>query len=210
MSEEKNQNEKQAPSNEGTDFQIPLWGKIALLVAALSLAIIGYIKSGNLKSTDQLDPDQEMISRLESRQTVPDVTLVDVNGAAKKLAEYKGKVILLTFWAQWCTPCLVELPAFAQLQEKYGDKDFIVVAINVDEADIGKNFARDLWKQKRFGFDSYFDETKATAEEFGVEILPSNFVLDRQGLLAFSSVGANDWTTPETAEMIESLLKEEP
>lgn len=212
MTEQKNQ-PKEAPDFAQTQeagFQFPLWGKIALLIAALSLAVIGYIKSGGLQNTDQLGADQEANSGLESRQTVPDVTLVDANGASKKLSDYKGKVVLLTFWAQWCTPCLVELPSFGQLQAKYGDRGFTIVAVNVDEGDVGKTFAKDFWRQKDFKFDSYFDESKATAEEFGVEVLPANFVLDRKGFLAFSGFGANDWTTAETAEMIEGLLKENP
>lgn len=195
---------------EEKNFQFPLWGKIALLIAAVSLAIIGYTKSGNLQTTDTPDPEQESTRTVESRQTVPDVTLVDTDGKTSKLSQFKGQVVLVTFWAQWCEPCLVELPTFAHLQNKYESKGFKIVAINVDEADIGKKFATELWKQKNFKYLSFFDETKAAAEQFGVEVLPANFVLDRKGLLAFSSFGANDWSSSDTAEMIENLLAEKP
>ena len=192
-------------------FQFPLWGKIALLIAAVSLAVIGYIKSGTLqKNADQSDDEQESARTLESRQTVPDLTLVDADGKSQKLSDFKGQVVLVTFWAQWCAPCLVELPTFASLFEKYEKQGFKVLAVNVDEGTVGKDFARDLWKQKNFKYLSFFDEAKASAEEFGVEVLPANFVIDRKGLLAFSGFGANDWSTPETAEMIESLLGETP
>ena len=191
-------------------FQFPLWGKIALLIVATSLVIIGYIKSQSLQTADQSDPEQESARTLESRQTVPDLTLVDAEGKSQKLSDYKGQVVLVTFWAQWCAPCLVELPTFAELHQKYDQKGFKVLAVNVDEGSVGKDFARELWKQKNFKYMSFFDEAKVAAEEFAVEVLPANFVIDRKGLLAFSGFGANDWSTPETAEMIESLLAETP
>lgn len=172
--------------------------------------IIGYIKSQSLQTADQSDPEQESARTLESRQTVPDLTLVDVEGKSQKLSDYKGQVVLVTFWAQWCAPCLVELPTFAELHQKYDQKGFKVLAVNVDEGSVGKDFARELWKQKNFKYMSFFDEAKVAAEEFAVEVLPANFVIDRKGLLAFSGFGANDWSTPETAEMIESLLAETP
>lgn len=215
MTEEKNQNPQTEPTAQTAEhlkegFHFPVWGKIALLIVAISLVVIGYIKSGTLQTADQSDPEQESARTLESRQTVPDLTLVDADGKSHKLSEFKGQVVLVTFWAQWCAPCLVELPTFSGLYEKYEKKGFKVLAVNVDEGSVGKDFARDLWKQKNFKYLSFFDETKAAAEEFGVEVLPANFVLDRKGLLAFSGFGANDWSTPDTAEMIESLLAEAP
>ncbi len=213
MTDQKNQNSQTEPTPQTAEhlkegFHFPLWGKIALLIVAISLVVIGYIKSQTLQTADQSDPEQESARTLESRQTMPDLTLVDADGKSQKLSSYKGQVVLVTFWAQWCAPCLVELPTFADLHQKYEQKGFKVLAVNVDEGTIGKDFARDLWKQKNFRYLSFFDEAKAAAEEFGVEVLPANFVLDRKGLLAFSGFGANDWSTPETAEMIESLLAE--
>lgn len=201
----------ESPSSDSR-FRLPLWAKGALLVAVLVLASLGYLQSSfwqkptfSKTGLAELDP-----AELAKRKPIKEFDLTDIDGKRASLADYKGNVVILSFWASWCTPCLVELPTFAELQKKYYDQGLRVVPVNIDEGNDGKQFARDFWRAKNFPFPSYFDTSKVLSQQFEVEMLPSNFVIDREGRLVFSSFGANDWSNPGTMEFIEGLLQESP
>lgn len=186
--------------------------KITLLVAAAALAFAGYLVSeksqthpSRLGIPTAADPEE-----IANRRPVRDFSITDSAGEQKTLADYRGKVILLSFWASWCAPCLVELPTFVELERTYSGRGFEIVPVNVDEGDKGRLFSADFWRQHKFPFANYFDPRRMATETFGVDRLPSNFVIDRQGRLAFSSYGANDWTSPAISELIEGLLLENP
>jgi thiol-disulfide isomerase/thioredoxin len=152
-----------------------------------------------------VESDPEEIAK---RPQVTDFILTDAEGKQKKLSDFRGNVVILSFWASWCTPCLVELPTFGEIEKRYNARGLRVIAVNVDEGDVGKTFAKDYWAKEKFTFGSYFDDGKKLSQQFDVEMLPSNFVIDRQGRLAFSGFGANDWSNPQTKDFVESLLQE--
>jgi peroxiredoxin len=129
-----------------------------------------------------------------------DFTLKDMNGAEVKLADLKGKVVLLNFWATWCGPCRLEIPWFVELQEKYADQGFRVVGISVDDPpEALPPFA------KRFkinyplvvGVDRE-DVQKAYGPIFGV---PMTFIIGRNGRICMKHVG------PASKEQFESEIK---
>jgi peroxiredoxin len=190
---------------------LPGWLTAALLIGVVALASVGYISSkfgvppDAVAPTGVVEPDPTEVAK---RTPIQDFTLTDASGGQKKLSEMKGEVIILSFWASWCTPCLVELPTFAEIQKKFRDRGLRVVAVNVDEGDEGKNFARDFWAKRQFPFPTYFDTQKNLAQQFEVDMLPSNFVIDRQGRLVFSSFGANNWSNNQTLDFLEGLLQE--
>ena len=191
-------------------FSLPIWGKAALVLAAVILAGVGFIQSSFWQKADntkpalaELDPNE-----LAQRPTLKDFTIVDDAGKSVKLSSLKGQVVILSFWASWCTPCLVELPTFGELQSKFAKRGLKIVPVNIDEGDEGKKFAKDFWNKNKFPFPSFFDPTKSVSEQFEVEMLPSNFVIDRQGRQVFSSFGSNDWSSQTTIDTIEGLLQE--
>jgi peroxiredoxin len=129
-----------------------------------------------------------------------DFTLKDMNGAEVKLADLKGKVVLLNFWATWCGPCRLEIPSFVELQEKYRDKGFRIIGFSVDDPpEALPPFA------KRFkinyplivGADRE-DVQKAYGPIFGV---PMTFIIGRNGRICMKHVG------PASKEQFESEIK---
>ncbi|MEK7355746.1 MAG: TlpA disulfide reductase family protein [Bdellovibrionota bacterium] len=197
--------------SSGPQFRLPSWLKVALLFGVVALASIGYLTSkfGTHPTLRPLEVAQTDPNDVSHRTPIQDFIVTDASGAQKKLSDFKGNVVILSFWASWCTPCLVELPTFAEIQKKFADRGLQVLAVNVDDdTEEGKTFARDFWAKKSFPFPMYFDLQKAVAQQFDVDTLPSNFVIDREGRLVFSGVGANDWNTGETVEFIEELLQE--
>ncbi len=182
--------------------------------AAVGVAILvfgmGYLKSSiqhgiSPAKTGAILADQEEI---ESRTPVEAFELTDLDGRQHSSSEFSGHVVILSFWASWCAPCLVELPTFAELMKRFGERGLRIVPVNVDEGDEGKTFSRDFWKNKGFQFPNLFDAEKNLAAKLGVDTLPATFVLDKKSRIVFTGVGANDWANPQTLEIVEGLLDE--
>lgn len=168
-------------------------------------ALLGLVGSNQKLSVGQPETDPEELAK---RSTLQDSILTDADGKQKKLSDYRGSVVIVGFWATWSAPCLLELSTFGELANKYSSQGLKVIAVNIDEGEEGKAFARSFWEKKSLRIDSFFDAQKALAHQFDVEMLPSAFVLDRQGRLAFSGFGSNDWFSPMTVEFLEGLLAE--
>ena len=103
---------------------------------------------------------------------------------------------------------MVELPGFVDVEKKFRSRGLRVVTVNVDDGNDGKEFAKDFWTKNKFDFPRYFDMSKELSDKFKVDVLPANFVIDRQGRLAFAAMGANDWSSQQTSDDLESLLQE--
>lgn len=118
----------------------------------------------------------------EDRNLAPDFTLEDANGQTVKLSDFKGKVVLLNFWATWCTPCRIEIPWFVDMEREFKDEGFAVIGISMDESgwDAVKPFMSDMKVNYRMVLGS-----EELAQLYsGVEALPTSFVIDRDGRIA--------------------------
>lgn len=110
------------------------------------------------------------------------------------LAEYRGQVVLVDFWASWCGPCLRSFPWMNQMSEKYGDGNFTIVAVNVDKRP--EDAAAFLEKSPAV-FTIRYDPEGRLAESFGVEAMPSSFLIDPSGEIVSEHKG---FLTSSTAE----------
>lgn len=109
-----------------------------------------------------------------------DFRLVDLDGNPHRLSDYKGKVVLLNFWATWCKPCTTEMPAMQTCYDKLRDKGFVVLAVNEleDEAKV-----REHIKQYGHTFPVLMDRDNKVANQFGVFGLPVSVFIDEQGVV---------------------------
>ncbi len=107
-----------------------------------------------------------------------DFRLVDLDGSSQSLSQYRGKIVLLNFWATWCKPCTTEMPAMQASLDKLRDKGFVVLAINEleDEAKV-----REHVKQNGHTFPVLMDRENKVANQFGVFGLPVSVFIDQQG-----------------------------
>ncbi len=112
-----------------------------------------------------------------SAQAAPDFKLKGLDGKAVQLSDFKGKVIILDFWATWCPPCKAEIPGFIQLQEQYGE-DLIIIGISLDQA--GPQAVEPFAKKKGINYPVLYGYGTQVPQQYGgVSGIPTTFVIDR-------------------------------
>jgi thiol-disulfide isomerase/thioredoxin len=119
----------------------------------------------------------------------PDFTLADLDGKTHSLAEYRGKIVVLNFWATWCMPCREEMPMLSKLAPKYEEKGVAFLAASIDDAQTQPKIARFLQK-KKITLPVFTGATPETLKQFNLgEIVPATLILDRDGTPAFRIEG---------------------
>ena len=148
---------------------------------AVGLVLSGCGSSRPVKAAaPSVKPDKD-------RKIAPEFELKDADGKTVRLSDYKGKVVLLDFWATWCGPCKIEIPWFIDFERKYKDQGFSVIGVSMDEEGwtVIKPFVTEVAINYRIllGSDS-------TAQLYGgVDALPTAFLIDRDGRIAATHVG---------------------
>lgn len=132
------------------------------------------------------------------------VTFTDGKGKSISLAELKGKVVFINFWATWCPPCIAEMPSIQDLYTKYkGNEQLVFIMVDVD----GKyKQASDFMKKNGYTLPVYLPESEVPKEYFAGS-MPTTVILDKSGKLAFHHLGAADYSDPEITGFIDQLLK---
>lgn len=136
----------------------------------------------------------------------PELKANDLKGAPKTLADYRGKVVLLNFWASWCPPCLHEMPSMERLRVKMAGRPFEIVALaSAESAEDVKPF---LSKMK-LGFPILLDPDGSNTKRWKVFALPTTFLLDAKGRVRYVLTGPTEWDESESLKIIESMLAEQ-
>lgn len=139
-----------------------------------------------------------------AQTSAPDFALNDITGKKVNLSEFRGKVVLLNFWATWCGPCKAEMPSLNNLYNEYKDKGFVVLAVSVDTSEKPvKSFAR----EHKLAFPVLLDKDKAVSfDEYAVLGLPTTFLIDKTGIVIEKIIGEREWDSPQMKEKILKLL----
>lgn len=138
------------------------------------------------------------------RHAAPEFVLENLQGGDAALADYRGKVILLNFWATWCMPCRAEMPGMEALWQKYRGEGFVVVAISNDEG--SKKRVETFTKLLDLSFFVLLDPNGEVNDLYKVSNMPTSVLIDRNGKIISRIVGAEDWSAPEATQLIEELL----
>jgi peroxiredoxin len=144
------------------------------------------------------------IQVLDQRTVAQDFTLQLLTGENTTLSSYRGKVVLLNFWATWCPPCRMEMPSMETLYQRFKDQGLEILAVDLGE-DI--NTVRQFIQNHRYTFPVLMDTNSRVGRIYGVEAIPTSFILDREGRIIARIVGAIYWDTPQVIAAFDALLR---
>jgi peroxiredoxin len=133
----------------------------------------------------------------------PALALKDLDGRSHQLSDYRGKVILVNFWATWCGPCRDEMPSIQELKDKLAGKPFVVLAVNLDEPE---SRIRKFLSQMKLDFTILLDPERKAARAWGARILPATYVIGPDGKIRYSLVGEINWGHEQVVSRISELL----
>jgi len=149
------------------------------------------------------DPSPFAGDKLINRQA-PEFRLKDVNGKEVSLASYKGTVVLLNFWATWCPSCRDEMPFLNKLIGQLKNRKFSIIAVSTDRS---VSDVKDYLKKHPSDFNVLVDHGLSVSRSlYKVFVLPTSFLIDKNGIIVDKYYGGEDWTDPEVVRKIESHL----
>ncbi len=123
-------------------------------------------------------------------RTAPDFELKDINGKMVKLSDFRGKAVVLNFWATWCAPCKTEIPWFEDLQNRYGSQGLAVVGVALDDS--GDSEIAQFAKEMKMNYPVLLGKEETSDLYGGVDALPTTFYIDRNGKIITSVPGLID------------------
>ena len=171
---------------------------------ALALLLVAGFAVFSIKVKNQLNQKESPLTAVKHGQPMPDFTLPDANGQLVKFSDVsrQNKVVLINFWASWCTPCRMEMPEFEQLYANKKGEGFALLAINVDKE---REKADAYLKSKPVSFPVLIDKDGALSKQLGVEALPTTILVGQDGkvLQVFEGV------QPYIQFMVENQLRQQ-
>jgi thiol-disulfide isomerase/thioredoxin len=127
--------------------------------------------------------------------------------APQSLSALKGKVVFLNFWATWCGPCRTEMPSMEALYNRFRDRGFEILAVNSGEKE---QEVLNYMRNNSLTFPAALDEDGRVSRVYGIQAIPTTFILDREGKIILRMVGSIDWNTPAFHAALETLLNSAP
>ena len=137
--------------------------------------------------------------------TAPDFTLKSSTGENIRLQEHRGEVVMLNFWASWCTSCRQEMPLLDALYKKYKKLGFTLMAVNVDE---DPSLAIEYLKEVQVSFPILYDTTNKVSKSYKVEAMPTTVIIDRDGKMRFLHMGYQAGVEKNYQQEVKRLIRE--
>jgi cytochrome c biogenesis protein CcmG/thiol:disulfide interchange protein DsbE len=171
--------------------------KTRALAAVAILAVVALVATRHLNRRTELMRGGHAVTH----PLAPDFSLTDLSGQTLQLSGYRGKVVLLNFWATWCAPCRSEIPRFVDLRNKYDREGFEIIGISLDD---DPKLVRTFYQQSRMNYPVAIGDAKLAEQYGGILGLPVSFLIGRDGRIYAKYAGETDISLVERE--IKSLL----
>jgi peroxiredoxin len=147
------------------------------------------------------------LKEIPDRPAAPGFALPDIDGEIHRLSDYRGKVVVVNFWATWCPPCREEMPAMQRAWEQVRDEGIVILAVNIGENEdqiftFTGNYAVD--------FPLLMDRDSSAIRQWPIKGLPTSYVIDPAGRVAYRAIGGRAWDAPEILEQLRALKASAP
>jgi peroxiredoxin len=197
----------QQRANERAAGRKMTWGVMVVLAGCAGLLAFPApraVAQRCVGACESLFVNRPTMPQVSPPQTAPDFSLKDASGGDIRLLDYKGKVVLLNFWATWCPPCKAEIPWFEEFQRTYGAQGLVVVGISMDED--GWKAVRPYMEASKMNYQVAIGNDALAQKYGGVESLPETLLIDRDGSIAGRHVGIVEKSVYES-EIVRILAK---
>jgi len=134
----------------------------------------------------------------------PEFSLPALDGGTRSLSAYRGKIVLVHFWATWCPPCVDEIPVLEQLYRSLLGQDVELLAVSVDEG--GAEVVGPFVRRNKLSFPVLLNSDRSVATRYGTLKFPETYVLDREGIVRLKAIGPKDWMYPQNLQAIKDLI----
>lgn len=187
-------------------FALPLIGLVIALVAAAA-----YLTLRDSGPADK-PPVRGAVAKFvlaEKSAMAPETAWRTGDGGEQRMADYRGKVVLVNYWATWCAPCIREMPSLARLRKQLAAEDFALVAISVDLE--GRKVAEPFLQQNDLTtLGLYLDNRGTVARAMGVTVMPTTILYDRDGREVGRLAGAAEWDSADAMALIRFVIGRKP
>ncbi len=165
-----------------------------LLLAGVAIIAINFFSEDETAadSTVPTPSTNDQSQSLAQGAVAPDFTLTDQNGETVRLSDYRGKKVILNFWATWCPPCRAEMPHMQQFHENNRDNDVKILAVNLTAQDNGVEAIQSFIDEFGLTFTIPMDESGSVAQTYQVRTVPTTFILNTKGEITQKIVGPMD------------------
>ena len=131
-----------------------------------------------------------------------EIRLKDPTGRPISLSEFRGKIVFINFWTTWCLACVVEMPSMEKLHQKFKDKDFAMIAVNLQES---ASKVIKFFKEYKLTFTALLDSTGDVGTGFGIRAIPTTLILDKNGRLIGKVFGPREWDGRDSFALFDYL-----
>jgi peroxiredoxin len=178
---------------------------LVLILLTLSLPACDADPESKAISARDTQADASLTEAPHVGHVAPDFLLQTLDGRDMQLSDYRGHIVFLNFWATWCGPCKIEMPAMEKLYREFRPKGFAVVAVSSDAE--GAAVTRPYRDALGLSFTIALDPEMLVSRRYGVRSLPLTFLVNREGVITHQIFGARDWGESEARNGIRQLLR---
>lgn len=179
---------------------------IAVLVCS-GLAALTFFNTDLSAKTDSREMDRLFsivgVIKVPPTNDPVRVNLKDIKGKNISLSDFKGKIVFLNFWTTWCPTCRIEMPSMEKLHQKFKNKDFAMVTVNLRES---ASKVKAFFKKFKLTFTALLDSTGEVGASFGIRAIPTTYILDKTGRIIGRVNGPREWDSKAAIALFENLM----
>jgi peroxiredoxin len=168
------------------------------LLQILPAILVFVLTSSTIHADQQLTP-------MVKQPAAPDFQLSDLEGTPVTMQDYRGKVLIINFWATWCPPCRAELPSMNRAWKKLEQQGVAMIAINIGE---DEESIRSFLKDYPIDFQVLLDKDSQSLQQWQINGLPTSYVVGRNGFIYYQAVGDREWDNEQLLKKVLYLTKE--